>query len=359
MDTGLFWDQFRLIDEDEFNKENERTRIEDGDVLLTIVGTIGRSCVVRNITRRFTLQRSVAVFGSNKIVPEFLSLQFKSPEMQVYLERNSKGAAQKGIYLKQLKNIYIAVPPFDEQKRIVGKLESLLSRIEKTIDSLQLSIELKNSLMQSSLDNAFSHIVSRRKVEDLVEVKGGKRLPKEGNLQDDKTAYPYIRVSDFTNKGTIDLSGIKYISQELHEQIKRYVISKDDLYISIAGTIGKTGFVPPELDGSNLTENAAKLVIKDKKTLNLNYLYFFTLTNDFSEQSGLATKVVAQPKLALTRLSKIFIPICPIEEQLQIVNSIEKVKATVHKIQYELETKISYLNELKSSVLDSAFKGQL
>ena len=217
----------------------------------------------------------------------------------------------------------------------------------------------RNSLLQSALDGQFTSITERMTIESLAQVKGGKRLPKGEKLSDEETEHPYIRVADFTDKGTIDLSGIKYISKEIHEQIKRYVISKDDLYISIAGTIGKTGFVPPELHGANLTENAAKLVIKDKQQLDLSYLYLFTLTSDFSAQAGLATKTVAQPKLALTRLSKIEIPMCSLQEQLSLVSTIEALKRKIHDAETLLLGKIEDLRSLKASILDSAFKGEL
>lgn len=216
-----------------------------------------------------------------------------------------------------------------------------------------------DELLKTSLDGQFSVISERMTIESLVEVKGGKRLPKGEKLLDEKTEHPYIRVADFNDKGTIDLSDIKYITSEIHEKIKRYVISKNDLYISIAGTIGKTGFVPPELDGANLTENAAKLVIKDKEQLDLSYLYLFTLTSDFAAQAGLATKTVAQPKLALTRLSKIEVPMCSLEEQKALVATIEALKSKIHDAEEMLLAKINDLQSLKASILDSAFKGEL
>ncbi|HHR6404545.1 TPA: restriction endonuclease subunit S [Providencia alcalifaciens] len=359
MDYGLIWDNFRLIPEEAFERENKRTQISDGDVLLTIVGTIGRSCVIRNLDKPFTLQRSVAVLSTEKLIPEFLSYQLKAPSIQECFLSNAKGSAQKGIYLNQLKLLRLVYPPINEQKRIVQKLDLLLTRIDTAIEHLQESVILKNALLQSALDGQFFAITDRMTIESLAEIKGGKRLPKGEKLSDDVTDHPYIRVADFTDKGTVDLSGIKYISKDIHEQIKRYVISKNDLYISIAGTIGKTGFVPPELDGANMTENAAKLVIKNKQQLNLSYLYLFTLTSDFSAQAGLATKTVAQPKLALTRLSKIEIPICSLEEQKALVSTIEALKRKIHDAEESILNKIEDLKSLKASILDSAFKGEL
>lgn len=332
-----------------------------GSVLLSKDGTVGKVAVVSEAYEKFVVLSSLAIIfpDQERLTTEYLKFFLLSPEFQDYAIKRKTGAAIKRIVLRTIKGFYLPLPSLEEQKHIVEKLDALLSRVDTAVVQLQQSLELKNVLVHSSLDKEFSTISKRKRIEELTEVKGGKRLPKGEKLIEEKTNHPYIRVTDFTDKGSIDLSGIKYITNEIHEKIKRYVITKDDLYISIAGTIGKTGCVPPELDGANLTENAAKLVIKNKNELNLKYLYLFTLTSDFLDQTGLATKQVAQPKLALTRLSKIEIPVCPIEKQLELVESIESVKEKVHQAETEIEGQIACLRELKASILDSAFKGQL
>ena len=73
-----------------------------------------------------------------------------------------------------------------------------------------------------------------------------------------KTAHVYIRVTDMKDN-TIKLSDLKYIDDYVYEHIKNYTINASDLYLTIAGTIGSVGIVPNEVDGMNLTENAAKL----------------------------------------------------------------------------------------------------
>ncbi|MCM2530594.1 restriction endonuclease subunit S [Shewanella algae] len=297
--------------------------------------------------------------ANKKVLPAYLFYFVTTDFVQSQIEPYVGGASYPAITDGNLKKAPIPIPSIEEQKRIVEKLDALLTRIDTAIEYLQEGITLKSSLLQSALDGQFAAITDRMTIESLTEVKGGKRLPKGEKLSDEETEHPYIRVADFTDKGTIDLSGIKYISKEIHEQIKRYIISKDDLYISIAGTIGKTGFVPPELNGANFTENAAKLVIKDKQQLDLSYLYLFTLTSDFSAQAGLATKTVAQPKLALTRLSKIEIPMCSLEEQKSLVSTIEALKSKIHDAEAVLLGKIEDLKSLKASILDSAFKGEL
>ncbi|MFH4483095.1 restriction endonuclease subunit S [Vibrio parahaemolyticus] len=332
----------------------DQYKVDGPGVVTGRSGTIGKVHFVEGDYWPLNTALYVQKFNGNH--PRFIKYFLENFD----LTRFASGAAVPTLNRNSLSAELVCVPDsVDEQKRIVEKLDALLTRIDTAIEHLQESVTLKNSLLQSALDGQFSAITERMTIESLAEVKGGKRLPKGEKLSDEETEHPYIRVADFTDKGTIDLSGIKYISKEIHEQIKRYVISKDDLYISIAGTIGKTGFVPSELDGANLTENAAKLVIKDKQQLDLSYLYLFTLTSDFSAQAGLATKTVAQPKLALTRLSKIEIPICSLEEQKSLVSTIEALKSKIHDAEAVLLGKIEDLKSLKASILDSAFKGEL
>ncbi len=192
-------------------------------------------------------------------------------------------------------------------------------------------------------------------LKNFVQIKGGKRLPKGQKLLEEKTPYPYVRVSDFNDFGSIDLDSIQYITEGLHKQIKNYIISKDDIYISIAGTIGKTGIVPNELDGANLTENAAKLVF-DNSEYNKNYLLYFSNSVPFLEQIGLATKVVAMPKLALTRLKEVYIPLPPISEQQRIVSKLDKLFEKIDKAIALHQKNMDEADVFMGSVLNDVFE---
>ncbi|WP_338400975.1 restriction endonuclease subunit S [Enterobacter ludwigii] len=130
-------------------------------------------------------------------------------------------------------------------------------------------------------------------------------------------------------------------------------MSDDDLYISIAGTIGKTGIVPPSLSGANLTENAAKIVFKDKEKQILKYFYYFTKTHSFIEQIGLATKTVAQPKLALKRLGEVLIPIPSLKEQKRIVEKLDALLIRIDTAIRHLQQSISLTDTLLKSSLNS------
>ena len=193
----------------------------------------------------------------------------------------------------------------------------------------------------------------------VLTVKGGKRIPLGDSFAPGPTSHIYIRVTEMKNH-TLVTNNLKYISDSVYEKIKNYTIGKDDLYLTIAGTIGSVGIVPEVFDGMNLTENAVKLtnILIDKMFLVYGISSQF-VQSQFSEK----TKQMAQPKLAIERILTTLIPLPPINEQIFIVSRIEEIMPIADK--YEKSQKaLDKLNadafdKLKKSVLQEAIQGKL
>ena len=112
----LLLDDVRYLSKEDFEKENKRTDIQEGDVLLTIVGTIGRTHVVKN-DEKYVFQRSVGVLKpkQNMLNGVFLASFLKTPEAIEQLESGGHGTSQKGIYLADLKKLRIPLVDYNEQ----------------------------------------------------------------------------------------------------------------------------------------------------------------------------------------------------------------------------------------------------
>ena len=115
---------------------------------------------------------------------------------------------------------------------------------------------------------------NRKKIGQISQIKGGKRMPKDSEFAEYRTIFPYLRVIDFRD-GTVDTSNLLYVLPKDEAQIRRYKISSDDVYITIAGTIGLVGSIPDKLDNSLLTENAAKITNFDNTIINKYFLAYF------------------------------------------------------------------------------------
>lgn len=190
----------------------------------------------------------------------------------------------------------------------------------------------------------------------LADVKGGKRLPKGTTFSENITKHPYIRVTDFNAIG-VSLEGLKYIDEDVYEKISRYTISSDDIYVSIAGSIGKVGIIPSCIDGANLTENAAK--ITNIKGINQKYLCFF-LKSEFAQyQMQSATIATTQAKLALFRIESLTFPLPPLSEQQHIVERIEELFAKLDEAKERLQEVADSFAVRKAAILHKAFTGEL
>lgn len=160
-------------------------------------------------------------------------------------------------------------------------------------------------------------------------VKSGKRLPKGFYVTDMHTNHPYIRVIDM-REGYVDTSELKYVPDEAFSAIQNYRIYKDDIYISVAGTLGIVGQIPAYLDGANLTENANRVTnIK----CNVKYLMYWLMSSTIQNIISQTQTLGAQPKLALTRIRNFPVILPSIQEQEKIVEVLSNVDTLITNLQ--------------------------
>lgn len=270
---------------------------------------------------------------------------------------------------QQLKNAIL-------QEAIEGRLvpqdpndepaSALLARIRKEKERLVKEGKLKkkdlevNPISEDEIPFEIPESWEWVRLGRITDVRGGKRIPVGYKWQDTPTSHIYIRVSDMKD-GTISSLDLKYINDEIYNQIKQYTINKEDLYLTIVGsTIGKAGFVPNVFDGMNLTENAVKL---SNILICKEYLYYLIISPFAQSQFVDKTKQVGQPKLAINRILSSLLPIPPLAEQKRIVAKIEELLPKVEeygKAQDALNKLNTELPErLKKSILQEAIEGRL
>ncbi|EOB4125313.1 restriction endonuclease subunit S [Vibrio vulnificus] len=186
-------------------------------------------------------------------------------------------------------------------------------------------------------------------VGQVAHVLGGKRVPKGYKLSEQPTDFVYLRVTDMKNQ-SIDESDLRYISEEVFKQISRYTINTGDVYVTIAGTIGAVGTIPPHLDGMSLTENAAKLVFSG---LSKKYLVTVLQSSFVTRQFNDAVNQMAQPKLSLNSIKHTCIPIPPLEEQEYIADKVDELMALCDQLEQQTEDSIEAHQVLVTTLLDT------
>lgn len=324
----------------------------------------------------FRVTRPLVVFGDHTTVLKYVDFDFVLgadgvkilqarpflfPKFFFYqLQYATLGSLGYARHYKLLKEMEIAFPTLAEQRRIVAILDEAFEDIATAIANAEKNLENARAIFQRNLQSVFvqrGEGWEEKTLGDIAQVKGGKRVPKGYKLLVEPTEFPYLRVTDFNDSGSIDMSDLRYVSAKVHQEIKNYVIYSTDLYISIAGTIGKTGILPEELDGANLTENACRLVFQPD--ISNRFVYYFTATADFVEQAGLNTRTAAQPKLALSRLSTIKLGIPSLPVQKRLASKFDALREETKHLESIYQQKCCALEKLKKSLLHQAFIGNL
>ncbi len=197
------------------------------------------------------------------------------------------------------------------------------------------------------------------KLGTLVSVLGGKRIPAGRKLTTEDTGHTYIRVSDMKN-GSVLCDNLLYVPEDIYQSISKYVINSEDVYITVAGTIGRVGRIPKKLNGANLTENADRLVLS---IIDQEWLIKWLESALVQQQIIAATTQVGQPKLAIKRIQELVIPLPPLKEQKRIVAKIEEILPLIDRYGKAWE-KLEAFNkkfpeDMQKSILQMAIQGKL
>jgi len=265
---------------------------------------------------------------------------------------NTKALRQKILDLA-IRGKLVAQDPNDEPASV------LLERISAEKERLLSEGKIKRPKKAASSDTPHYQNVPQGwtvcRLDDICSIKGGKRIPRGQTFSTNKTEHIYLRVSDMKN-GTIVMSDLKYIDEDVFQQIRSYTINSTDLYLTIAGTIGAVGIIPQEVDGMNLTENAAKLTdiacVKE-------YLLYALQSSSAQEHFISRFHQVAQPKLSIETASSTLIYLPPLAEQQRIVAEIEKWFGWIDKIEENQADLATLVEQAKGKILDLAIHGKL
>lgn len=191
------------------------------------------------------------------------------------------------------------------------------------------------------------------KLGQVCKIKGGKRLPMGHNLTDTKTEHPYIKARNIKN-GKIDMSDLEYVEDQAFDQIRNYIVRKDNICITIVANIGDVGIVPASLDGASLTENAVKLTNLKSNANNL-YLLYTLATKFYKDYMNILSAGAAQSKLGIYKIETIELLLPPIDLQKKFDETVSPIRSKVEI----LNSSNKFLQASRDLLLSRLISGKL
>ena len=322
----------RYLSKDDFLKEDKRTHIKPNDVLLTIVGTIGRCAVVKEEIGNVTLQRSVAVLSpSDSINSRYL--MYCCIGNNDNLNKNAHGVAQRGIYLKQLEKVAIPVPSLSDQHQIVSELDLLSGAIEKQKAQL---VEL-DKLAQSIFYDMFGDKKWEYKsLKEITFKMGSGATPRGGNQSYKLSGVSLIRSLNVHNNCFI-YGDLAYIDEEQAKQLNNVVVEIGDVLLNITGaSVARCCMVPDDVLPARVNQHVC--IIRPISQINNVFLCHFLISKDTQTDLLNLSRNNAATREALPKglLEKFRVPLPPLALQQEFASKIEAIESMKAKVRQSL-----------------------
>jgi type I restriction enzyme S subunit len=248
---------------------------------------------------------------------------------------------------QKLKSINLPIAPLEEQKRIVAKIDTLFTKIDKAISLIEESLKQAKNLLPSVLKEIFDQGKAdgweENKLGEVCTIINGRAYKKTELLAEGK--YKVLRVGNlFTNNS--------WYWSDLELKQDKYV-SKGDLIYAWSASFG-----PRLWDGEKVIYHYHIWKIINGKEVSKNFLYNWL---DWKTESIKKENTSGATMIHVTKgmMESLVIHYPSVQVQEEVVQSVLKVKKTCVQTQLKLEEQLAYLKQLKSSILSKAFKGEL
>lgn len=340
-------------------KNEEKYVIEKGDLLIALSGaTTGKNGVYYLDEIAYLNQRigNIKIKNKEKVLNEYRNYYIALKNEDIL--NLAYGGAQPNISPKVIEFISIPLSPINEQQRIVNRIESLFTKLDRAKELIENTLAQFEQNKMAILHKAFTgeltvkwrkknninekNFFNKVKLKNVIKLISGRDV--SVSLCNDKSiGIPYI----------LGASNIKDNKFFIERWIENPVVvsEKNDILLSVKGTIGKLYLQKEE----KINISRQIMALRALNDLNTHYLYYFLLRECERlkfEGNGLI------PGISRKNILDLNILLPTLEEQQEIVNILDKLLAKYNKIK-NLEQQLEKIELLKKAILAKAFRGEL
>ncbi len=349
----------------EAKKVNEERYVRVGDVLVnsTGTGTLGRVAQVRSApSEPTTVDTHVTIVRPKQDFFHDDFFGYMLTKIEEEITSAGKGASgQTELARAKLENEFFVSYPdsIPEQKRVVAILDQAFADIEKVRVNAKQNLKNARELFDSYLNQVFTgvgscndwHSVRLKSIVDRLT--NGFVGPTRDIYKD--SGVPYLLARQVKNN-ILKFDGRTYVSDEFNIKNKKSLLKKGDVLLVQSGHIGHSAVVPAEHEGHNCH---AMIVITPKDELTSDFLSFYFSFLLFTGRISEIRSGSTVPHLTCKLVKELLIPLPPVSEQKRIVENIRMLAEQTKQLEASYELKLKSLDELKKSLLQKAFSGEL
>ena len=344
---------------EDYGKKLDSYQIKKNDILIAMSGATTGKIGLYDTEEISYLNQRVGLFRiENSNLRSYL-FYFLSTQIEKNLEL-SLGAAQPNLSTEQINNIELPLPPLEEQKRIVAKLDILFAKIDKAIDLHQKNIDEADIFMASVLNDVFMELNTNETIElkYITSKIGSGSTPRGGQKAYKNEGISLIRSMNVHDNG-FRSKGLVFIDDEQANKLDNVTIKENDILLNITGaSVARCCIVDKNYLPARVNQHVSIIRLEDKFIPNFLHYYIISpsVKSDllFSSSGGATREAITKSMLEEFKVPKV-----SIVTQQKVVSYLDEISNKMEKIKQIQKEKMQSLKELKASILDKAFKGEL
>jgi type I restriction enzyme S subunit len=364
-------DRWKFINKNIIYITNEKAKelsshtYKHGDILISKLGVpLGKACIAPKISKEGIILADIVRvrLDSDSVDKKYLVYQINSNYIANQLKSLTTGATRPRVTLKNVRELNFVISPLSEQKQIVAILDKAFTTIDQAKANIEKNIVNAKELFQSKLNDIFSQKGDgweEKTIDEISTVVNGYSFKSK-----DFSADNEIKSIKITNVGIMEF--VEDLSNNLpasfSKEYSKVKVHEGDLVLALTRTIISGGLkvarVPESYHNSLLNQRVAAIV-PNLKLVNSDYLYYYFSSNIVYNYVLANVNTLMQPNLSIKDLKRMTIPITSIEGQSKISTQIEKLSEKTNSLINNYEVKLNDLEELKKSILQKAFSGEL
>jgi type I restriction enzyme S subunit len=340
-------------------KNSSTNIITRGNVIIATRVGLGKVCILSQDTAINQDLKGV-IPKKNNVTPEYLFWWFKSISEEIV--NAGTGLTVQGVKLPFIKALLFPIISISEQQQIVNILDQAYEAIDQAKANIERNIENAKELFQSKLNDIFSQKGEgweEKKVSSISNVINGYSFKSK-----DFSADNEVKSIKITNVGIMEFveDSSNNLPANYLQEYSRVKVHEGDLVLALTRTIISGGLkvarVPESYHNSLLNQRVAAIV-PNADVIDSDYLYYYFSSNIVYNYVLENVNTLMQPNLSITDLKRMTIPITSIEGQRKISIQIESLSEEVNSLISNYQTKLDDIEELKKSILQKAFAGEL
>lgn len=351
----------------------KRSVLHEGDILVSIAGTLGRTAIVREVDLPLNTNQAVSFIRlkSPEIDPKYIKLSFDNPIIQEHLLSQTKVTSIPNLTLEIIGNCPIPIPPLAEQQRIVDRIESLFAKLDEAKEKAQTVVDGFEDRKAAILHKAFTGELTEqwRKIngvsydswellgfDDCIEAMQNGIAKRKG---DSGEPYVVLRLANLSDDG-FDVSDLREIVLDEKEQ-KNYELHPNDvLMIRVNGSKDNVGKQYQITNQKKWAFCDHIIRIRYINSILPQFMVYFAKSDTYRQYiKDNMVSSAGQNTISRKGMARLQVPVPKKDEQEQIVSTLTSLFEKELQATEIAKQVIGQIDTMKKSILARAFRGEL